>query len=170
MVFRSTQQQWLFGIVTAFVVIFLTVNLVDGLSTPQTHPSASARVVGTALFVGMITVSGGVGIRLMRAGVVVGNGDIVIRNTFSSRRLSWDQVDHFEVEPMWLGTIGVVHLGSGEKLQIWGIQAPNRSLFAKSSEATGPVAQLNALLEQRRPTRRRAQAAGTEAQAKPKRA
>lgn len=169
MVFRSAQQQWLVGIITAPLVIFLTVNLVQGLSTPQTHPSASARVVGTALFVVMIAVSGGVGIRVMRAGVIVHNGGIVVRNTFRSLWLTWDQIDHFDVEPIWVGTIGVVHLTSGEKLQIWGMQAPNRLLFANSTEASGPVAQLNALLVQRRPSRQRPQAAGTETQAKPKR-
>jgi hypothetical protein len=82
--------------------------------------------------------------------------------------LTWDQIDHFDVEPIWVGTIGVVHLTSGEKLQIWGMQAPNRLLFANSTEASGPVAQLNALLVQRRPSRQRPQATGTETQAKPK--
>ncbi|CAA9491561.1 MAG: hypothetical protein AVDCRST_MAG67-1410 [uncultured Solirubrobacteraceae bacterium] len=56
----------------------------------------------------------------------------------------------FSVEPFARSASGRVHLHNGEVLTTCGIQEPNRFLFPNSAEATGPIAQMNAVPQQHR--------------------
>jgi hypothetical protein len=151
LVVRSPHQRLLVGIIVAITLLAMVISFVPALMEPHTQGSASVRALGIMIACAMFFGFAAFGISVMRRGVLVYPDGISVRNLRRSRRLMWDEIDRFSVEPLAAST-GRVHLHNGEVLRIWGIQAPLPSWFPNSVEATAPIAQLNALLQQRRST------------------
>ena len=121
--------------------------IVDVSAEPTVDSSIGYRVAGYGLLAAMLLGLATLGVRCIRAGVVVSRRGIVVRNPGRSRRFAWDEVDHFSVEPMAWSTVGCVHLRDGDVVRASGICAPRAAFFPNSVEATKPIAGLNAILE-----------------------
>jgi Bacterial PH domain len=148
--YRSGQQARLIGAITCIVVVAVAIGTGQALTDPQVHPSVLDRVLGVGLLGAMACAFAAFGIRAVLTGVLVHRDGITVRNLRRSRRLTWNEIDRFSLEPIALSTIGCVHLRDGEKVMTWGIQGPNRFVSPKSSGAIDAIAELNAILQQSR--------------------
>ena len=146
----SPRQTWLMGIGVSVVVLGMVIGFVAALMEPSPNASMTHKLVGTAMMAALVFGLAGVGISAVRRGVLVSSDGITLRTMRGSHRIAWDEIDRFSVEPMAYSTVGRVHLRDGGTLDTPGIEGPNRFLFPNSVEATEPIAQLNALLQQHR--------------------
>jgi hypothetical protein len=141
---------WGIGIITAIGLVGMLSGVIAAATVDQIHPSLTSRLLGVGFFLAMAAGIAATGFWGMRSGVLVDRDGITVRNGWRSRRVAWEAIDRFSVEPFVISTTGCVHLRDGEALATWGIQGPNRFLFPNSAEATEPIAQLNALWQQHR--------------------
>lgn len=146
----SPHQRWLMGIGVSVVVLGMVIYFVRVLMEPRPNASMTDTFLGMAMMAALVFGLAGVGIGAVRRGVLVSRDGIAVRKVRRSRRIAWDEIDRFSVEPMAYSTVGRVHLRDGGTLDTPGIEGPNRFLFPNSVEATEPIAQLNALLQQHR--------------------
>ena len=148
--YRSPRLMWLIGSITAIGLAATGGALVAAISVDQIQPSLSHRLLGVGILLALAAGVAAAGLGALRSGVLVHRAGVTIRNGWRSRRVAWEAIERFSVEPLALSTTGRVHLCNGEVLTTWGIQGPNRFMFPNSTEATTPIAQLNALLQQHR--------------------
>lgn len=148
--YRSPRLMWLIGIITAIGLVAMVGAVVASATVDQIQPSLSRRLLGIGIFVALAAGIAAAGVGAMRSGVLVYRDHITVRNGWHSHRLAWAAIERFSVKPLALSTSGCVHLRNGEVLTTWGIQGPNRFIFPNSAEASEPIAQLNALLQQQR--------------------
>ena len=148
--YRSPRLMWLIGSITAIGLVATGGALVAAIAVDQVQPSLSHRLLGVGILLALAAGVAAAGLGALRSGVVVHRQGVTVRNGWRSRRVTWDAIERFSVEPLALSTTGRVHLRNGEVLTTWGIQGPNRYMFPNSAEATAPIAQLNALLQQHR--------------------
>ncbi|MEA2219403.1 MAG: Bacterial domain [Solirubrobacteraceae bacterium] len=141
---------WLIGIITAIGLVATGGAIAYGATVDQIQPSVSDRLLGIGILVALAGGVAAAGFGALRSGVLVHRDGITVRNGWRSRRLAWDAIERFSLQPVALSTTGRVHLYNGEVLTTWGIQGPNRFMFPNSAEATEPIAQLSALLQERR--------------------
>lgn len=136
---------------TAGVAVAVCVALVVvGITAHQVHPSLAKRmfVIGLSTLIGLGF--GTLGLRFVRAGIVVYRDRIVVRNIFRSTVVDWDDIEAFAVGGAGLWTIGYVQLRDGTTVAATGIQGQNPALFKSSNWASGPIADLNMLLADQR--------------------
>ncbi len=148
--YRTRQQT---GILLAGVLVYVSVW---GVGIVQVAASSDAsltrRVIGiTVIAAHLAFVIWFAGYRSALAGVFAGPRDVIIRNPWRSHRLPWERIESFSVEPHGAYTMGYVHTTEGDSISIFGIQGRMPALFPKSRWAEEPIAELNHLLEQRRP-------------------
>jgi hypothetical protein len=105
----------------------------DGVGTTR-------KLVGAGVIIAhLVVVAWFVGHRVAHAGVLAGPEDVIIRNPLRSRRLAWDEIERFSVEPAGQWSQGCVRTVSGESIPINGIQGQNRVLFPNGRWAEGPI-------------------------------
>ena len=148
--YRSPRLMWLLGITTAIGLVALLAALIVAATVDQIQPSLSDRLLGIGILAALAAGMAAAGCGALRSGVLVHRDGITVRNGWRSRRVAWEAIERFSVEPLALSTSGRVYLRNGEVLTTWGIQGPNRFMFPNSAEAIAPIAQLNALLQNHR--------------------
>jgi hypothetical protein len=151
--YHSPRLMWLIGSITAIGLVATGGAIVAAATVEQIQPSLSHRLLGVGILVVLAAGVAAAGFGALRSGVLVHRDGITVRNGWRSQRVAWEAIERFSVEPHALSTTGRVHLHNGDVLTTWGIQGPNRFMFRNSAEATQPIAQLNALLQQYRCSR-----------------
>jgi hypothetical protein len=125
-----------------FVVSFLfwTFTANDSPSGVD-HPEFGWVVTG---LLGM-TISATLAFRAWRLGVYLEDRQLVVRNMFSTRRLSADEVVKVEMGkwPILQAPVPVMHLLSGRSIRLTGIEPPNRGTRPSNREAPRAIDTLN---------------------------
>lgn len=115
---RRQRQGMLVGLVAyngLWLVAVAQIVAADGVD-------GSRKLVGVAAIVGhLLLLVWFVGYRIAHAGAFAGPHDVVIRNPLRSRRLRWDEIERFSVEPAGQWTQGYVWTVGGESVPIYGI-------------------------------------------------
>jgi len=94
-------------------------------------------------------------IRSARAGVRVDDEGAHIMNVVRTIHVPWHEIVRFSIGSHgMLPKTGIVDLRGGERIAIWGIQAPNPVTRPKNRSAERLIEALNAELERHRPVAR----------------
>jgi hypothetical protein len=142
-IYRSTDQATIVWIAVVLFALYYAGLVIQAMG--DVHALVIAPV--TALFGAAIFYL----VRLARAGVRIGSDGAHVMNIRRTIQVPWDEIERFSVGPHGLSPKSAfVELRGGERIAIWGIQAPNVVTRPKSRSAERLVEALNEELAQHR--------------------
>ena len=154
LVFRnSASSRWQIGTAVA-IVAFGALILWHTITNAALGYPTRAAIVAVGLAIPLFQV-----VRLARGGVACDARGVVVRNPVRHVRLSWEEIDRFEIHPGTIvGNTAWVHKRDGGRIHIFGIVA---NMSRKAADEAQPI--VDALNERLAEERHAAMAADGEA-------
>jgi hypothetical protein len=142
---QTSEQAWVLLIFSIFVLGFIAAPEVVDAAGSDVKPWTAVLFLPAILYIVWQSW------RMFRVGVRVCANEAKIVTMRKTIAVPWTEIDSFEVGASTLvAKIGIAHLRSGERIVIWGIQAPNPLLTRpKNPSVERQIEELNAELRQR---------------------